>query len=344
MRKKLIPVLLAVTLLTANVYAADSPPMQAEESAVITVTDITPQEQEKFTGSLPDILPVDVQIKDENGDKLLIKTFEVASGITPQELVEENLTRGGVEYTLREILKETLQSGTESRSESKTVTVSADSDKTADILPLLPESLDYNEDGYTGKLMLDADSITTEVESTKAYSYTVNDTRSYTGLVRNDPALIEKTVRKNGLTLSLCNIKWSGGSENDPSPIYSATAYYAGKASGQTADGYTATASYSGEVTKTTPGDIRFKLIYEPIQPPVLPEIPQDFDWSGIVTVVFIALGIAGIGAAIYFALRFLRARKKNTGFDMGMTEAKPKRRKPHALGYLKRDGGMNDA
>jgi len=345
MRKKLIPILLAVIMLTATAYAAEAPPpVQADESAVVTVTDITPQEKNNFTGTLPEILPLDVQLKDEGGSTLLVKTFEVPPDTAPQELVEENLARGGVEYTLREILKETLQSGTDSRAESKTVTVSADSDKTQDILPLLSESLDYNEDGYTGKLSLDADSIKTEVESTKAYSYTVSDTRSYTGLARNDPALIDKTVLKNGLTLSLCNIKWSGGSENDPSPIYSATAYYAGKASGQTADGYLVTASYSGEVSKTTPGDIRYRIIYEPIQPPVLPEIPKDFDWSIIMPVVLTVIGTASLAAAVFFALRFLRARKKDTGFDTGMAELKPKRRKPHALGYLKRDGGQNDA
>jgi len=85
----------------------------------------------------------------------------------------------------------------------------------------------------------------------------VTDTREYPGLVRNDPYLIPKTVQKSGVTLELCDVNWSPGSDYDPSPAsYTATASYKGSASGSRPSGYTATATYTGEVVKIVPGNI----------------------------------------------------------------------------------------
>ena len=350
MRKKLIPIFMAVMMLTVSVHAAESSEaIRGEDGATITVTDITPYISNfdgaiPADGTLPDILPLDVQIKTEDGINLLVKTYEVPPDTDLNLLIEQRPERGGVEYTLREVLKQTMPSGSDGREASQTVSVSAPSDKREDILPLLPESLEYDADGYAGLLLLDEGSISTEVESTKGYTYTVSDTKEYYGLDRNDPYLVPKTMEKNGISYSLADIKWSGGNENSPSSIYTATALYTGKATGQTADGYLITASYTGQVQKEVPGNVLYTIIYEPIMAPV---IPDDFDWGKVTPIVFIVIGIGGLAVLAVFLVRWLRSRKKsNSGYGLPEyePEARPARRKPHALGYMKRDGGIDNA
>lgn len=354
-KSKLIPVLAAIILLTGNVYAAEpadglrSPDSVQTEDAAITITDITPQEN-AYDGTLPDFLPLDVQVRDEDGVKLLVKTYEVSPDILPQQLIESGLTRNGVGYILREVLRQTLPGSVENREASQSVTVASESDKREDILPLLPEILDFSENGYTGTLTLVADSITTEVESTSGYTYTLNDTKEYYGLERNDPYYIPKTTIKNGVTLSLTDVKWTpaGGNENLVAPTFTATAYYTGKASGSKADGYLVTARYSGPVEKAVPGNILYSIVYEAVPVPI---IPSSFDWGQTGLIALLVVGSAGIvvlGVFIFRKVGKLPRLTKRTagGFDeyQSGSEARPVRRKPHALGYMKRDGGTQDA
>jgi len=348
--------LAVIILLTGNVYAAESADglrspdsVQAEDGVAITITDITPQIS-NFDGTLSDYLPLDVQTKTEDGVKLLVKTYEVPPDVTPQALIEQGLTRNGVEYTLREVLRQTLPGSTENRETSQAVTVTSESDKREDILPLLPESLEYAENGYTGQLTLVSDSITTEVESTSGYTYTIKDTKEYYGLERNDPYYIPKTTQKNGVTLSLADVQWSpaGGNENLVAPTYTATAVYTGKASGSKADGYLVTARYSGNVSRLTDGNILYSIIYEAVPVPI---IPESFDTGEAGLIAFLVIGGAGIvvlGVFIFRKIGKLPRRTKRTagGFDgyQSGPEVRPERRKPHALGYMKRDGGTQDA
>jgi len=334
MTKTLIVLLLSFILLVCGAYATEPE---------IIVTDVTGQTQN--AGALSGILPQDVEIRTEAGIDLLVKTFEVPPDTDPSALTEQNLERGGVEYILREITKRTLPAVTDSETVSQSVSISAPSNKQKEFLPLLPEHIKYDLDGYTGRLTLDESSITTEVESTKAYSYTVRETKEYHGLTRNDPYLVPKTLEKNGRSYNLADILWSGGSENSPSSIYTATAIYTGKATGQAPDGYIVTAQYTGEVTNETPGNVVYSVIYEPIPVPVIPdiEIPDNIDW-GILT--GIALFIVGGGAlaalVVYLFQKLFRRVKKPVRYTLpdNEPEARPARRKPHALGYMKRDGG----
>jgi len=168
MIKRLSPMLLAVLLLCTTVYAAEPELSQTELPEGITVTDIT-EHTTAAEYTPPQFYPTDIQTKTEDGVKLLLKTFEVGADISPSALIEANLTQNGVEYELRDITRQTSPDGQERKTVSQSVTVESDSDKTKDILPLLPKSMDYSESGYTGQLLLDEASISTEVESTEGY-------------------------------------------------------------------------------------------------------------------------------------------------------------------------------
>lgn len=273
-------------------------------AAEITVTDIT----DVYASNGTRYFPVEISAMNDDGVKLLCKTFEVEPDVSPYELEEKNLVQNGTKYVLRDILQKQIPDGRQTKTVSQTVTVDSDSNKTDDILGLLQSTLTYSENGFTGELALDETSINTEATGTSSYHYAVTDTRTYSGLVRNDPALVTKTVQKNGVTLSLCDVKWSPGSDYDPNPAsYTATATYKGSANGSKPDGFTATAVYSGEVMKTTPGNVIYTLVYAAEPEPVV--LPEKLD----LTLLWMCLGalliISIAGAGIYFII--LKAKRR---------------------------------
>lgn len=183
---------------------------------------------------------------------------------------------------------------------------------------------------------MDESSIDTEVESTEGYRYAVTDMREYPGLIRNDPYLIPKTVQKSGVTLTLCDVSWSPGSDYDPSPAsYSATAYYKGSANGSRPSGYTAAATYSGEVVKPVLGNVMYTLVYSAIPVPILPE---SFNWTPVLLSLAGVVLAGGIGTAIVFLLR--RHRESAVpAYAEGVEDVPKKRmRKPTMLSELEDD------
>lgn len=147
MIKRLFPMLLTVLMLTTTAFAAESDLPEG-----VTITDIT-ERQSETDYALPQFYPTDIQQKTEDGVKLLLKTFEVGADVSPTELIEADLMQNGVEYELRDILRNTAPDTQEKKTVSQSVTVESDSDKEKDIVALMPESVDYAENGFTGQLL-----------------------------------------------------------------------------------------------------------------------------------------------------------------------------------------------
>jgi len=291
-----------------------------------------------------EITPTDIQIRHELGVDLLVKTFDVPPYIDPEQFVRQELERGGVEYILREIFVQSQTSSASARQAVQMLTISADSDSRAEILALLPDRVEYNSGGYEGWLYLD--DFTTEVESTRAYTRTVSEVREFHGLARNDPYLIPKSIQVGGVTFALTDIQWRAGSPNERNPMFSAFATYTGRVGGQTPDGFPVTARFAGNVSRETPGNIVYTVIYEPVPPEVIVyDEPGGFALGGAVRGALIVVVGAGLGVAVFllrkrlpFKLRRKAKRDKHRAPEHEAV-ARPARRKPHALGYMKRDG-----
>ena len=281
-------------------------------SASISITDITPreeQEDETKSSFQTGYYPIAIETAEDAGVRLLVKTFLVPEGTDPQALVEESLTRRGITYQVSDILLRELEGDSQTKPVTKTVTTPAETDDTEELLTLLSPTLEYGEDGYAGTLFLDPSSISAKAADTTSYSYTLKDTREYTGLDRNDPYYIPKSAEKNGVTLTLADVRWtpmaSAGDNSEVPSLYKATAVYTGTAWGSKADGYLVTASYTGEATKTEEGQKMVSIVYE--------ETPGaclfgSFPWQA----VLLALTGAGAITGGVFGVRRLIAKGKD--------------------------------
>jgi hypothetical protein len=164
-------------------------------------------------------------------------------------------------------------------------------------LARLSPIMEYNRDGYSGQLTLIANAIVTEAANQSNYSYTVNDVREYTGLERNDPYLIPKSVSKDGVTLQLVDVGWN----QERNGGYTATASYQGTAYATSVSGYISTATYIGEVSKSVLDSVTYAVVYEGS---IIP--PPPFDFSPYILI--------GAGAAVLLvAALILLGRRDNT-------------------------------
>ena len=281
--------------------------------ASISITDITPreeQEDETESSFQTGYYPIAIETAEDAGVRLLVKTFLVPEGTDPQALVEESLTRRGITYQVSDILLRELEGDSQTKPVNKAVTIPAETDDTEELLTLVSPTLEYGEDSYAGTLSLDPSSISAKAADTTSYSYTLKDTREYTGLDRNDPYYIPKSAEKNGVTLTLADVQWipmaSAGDNSEVPSLYKATAVYTGTAWGSKADGYLVTASYTGEATKTEEGQKMVSIVYE--------EIPAaslfgSFPWQAVLLVL---TGAGAITGGV-FGVRRLIAKGKDT-------------------------------
>ena len=300
---------LTAALLTA-VMMTTAPVVQAAESPEVSIIDITEDMLPEPSG---DYLPTKIWVEEEDGTRLLKKTFVVNAGVSPSELMEGSISRRGISYQYLEMVKEELPGSTETKTVSQKETISTGSKDQAAIAAQAEQTIPYEQDGFKGELVLDTAGITAEESGRQSYSYTINDSREYTGLASNDPYLIPKEVTKNGVTLAINDIQWTPtGVKPDGSgqpASYNATVTYSGKGWGSKVTGYTATLPYSGEVTKDIPGQVQYTLVYEEIPPEPVQEEPAG------VSPLLISGGIA-LAAATGIAGWNLQALKRRKEVD----------------------------
>ncbi len=281
-------------ILLSTVMIISAPVTYAEDSLEpeVSILDITEDTYQSFHD---EYIPTNVWMEKEEDFRLLKKTFLVEPDISPSELIEQNVMRHGVTYQFLEMYKTELPGSTETKTVSQKETIATGSKDQNTIAAQAEQTVSYEQDGFSGTLTLDTAGITTEESGRQSYSYTINDSREYTGLASNDPYLVPKEVNKNGATLSLQDIQWTPtGVKPDGSGLpasYTATASYSGKGWGSKVTGYTATLPYSGEVTKEIPGKVQYTLVYEEIP-------PEPVEEKNTVSPLLVSGGIALVAAA----------------------------------------------
>lgn len=212
-------------------------------------------------------VPVSQTEANINGRQVLTKVFEVSPDTDPESLKEYGLVIGGYEYTLSSFTKETTTKE-DSKSVSKEHTIALKSsnknDAYLEALKTFSQTIDFDEEGYTGELNLIAATI--EVSETGRSTQKASDvqTRKYT-LDYNDDSLVPGSITVNGKTYNRMSVSWADGAYGADGVMpenYVATARYGRSWTYSSVDGYQATATYSGTASLSDSTMVRYTVEY----------------------------------------------------------------------------------
>lgn len=263
----------------------------------------------------------------EDGTELR-KMYDLGPEDDPAGIPRSDFEQDGFHYTLVDVLKQELPEQ-ESRQHTETVTLESKSKDMESVLALLPPEKEFvTEDGLSGTLSLQLETVNVEVAGYGSSTREVSATRTYPNLANQDTANIPKTIEEDGRILTLQDINWQ--TDNTASvggyalgERYTAVATYTGSATSSYVKGYTVTADYTGTVSRIALNKTRYVAIFEgtPIHPIVTEEAgansaPLDFNWA----VVLIPIGlVALVGAAVGGALVLKRRREASGEEDSGL-------------------------
>ena len=136
------------------------------------------------------------------------------------------------------------------------------------ILSLLPQEKEVTtEEGFTGTLTLDLDSIKTEAAGYGSSTQPVTATRTYPNLANQDLNHLPKSITEGGRTLTLQDVQWQtdntyNADDYEIGDRFTAVCTYGGSKTVSYVTGYTTTANYSGEVYRTGVTVIRYTVIF----------------------------------------------------------------------------------
>ena len=152
--------------------------------------------------------PSQVSYSMENGIFEVRKIYEMPVDQEPSTQAKQGFEQDGYSFTLTDMLRQEMPEH-QFRAHTETVTVSSKSKDLTAILPLLADTkVVTTEDGFTGTLKLNTDSIKVEPAGYKNNSWTVSATRTYPNLSDMDLEFIPKTTTENGRTLLFEDVQW----------------------------------------------------------------------------------------------------------------------------------------
>lgn len=264
--------------------------------------------------------PTSITRSEDGGE--IRKIYDLSPTDDPAGVPRSDFEQDGFRYTLTDLLKQELPEY-EERQHTETVSLESKSKDMASVLALLPQEREFiTDDGLTGTLTLQLDTVQVEVAGYGSSTKEVQATRSYPNLAGQDTQYIPKTIEDNGRTLTLQSIDWQ--TDNTASTDgyalgdrFTAVATYTGSATSSYVKGYTVTADYTGTVSRIALNKTRYVAIFEgtaivPVEPAVeLPDVleaPKQFNWA----YVLVPLGVvAAAGGGVGIAL-FLKRRRES--------------------------------
>lgn len=268
-----------------------------------------------FAAEIPAVCYPSAVTRSEDGSEIR-KLYDLAPTDDPVGIPRSDFEQDGFRYTLVDLLKQELPEY-EERQHTETVSLESKNKDMASVLALLPQEREFvTDDGLTGTLTLQLDTVKVEVSGYGSSTREVSATRSYPNLVGQDTQYIPKTIEDGGRTLTLQNIDWQ--TDNTASTDgyalgdrFTAVATYTGSATSSYVKGYTVTADYTGTVSRIALNKTRYVAIFEGtavepiVETPDINAAPTQFNW----VYVLVPLGIVavvggGIGGAVFLKHR----------------------------------------
>jgi len=224
------------------------------------------------------LFPVQVEETDLSGSRRIVRVYELTEYEDPANIRSESFERDGFYFELSEITRNRLER-LSVKNHVEVITIESASQNLSDILAYLDDSIQFeSEDGYSGMLVLDLSSVTTEIAGHNRQSYTVREYRSFPNLSSPDISLIPRTITARGHTLTLADVRWEGGNSDAIdferiASTFTANAVYTGTGSRSVVSGYVTTAEFRGEVARINEGDNTFTVTF--IGRPLYVEEPE---------------------------------------------------------------------
>lgn len=249
-----------------------------------------------------EIYPIEVILSEENGQKRITKIYDLPKNISPETLPKEAFEQNGYRYVFLDMtIKENIHEDTKPYQD--TLTFDSWTNDFNDVFAMTPKQKEVTtDDGYSGVLELDTNSIRTESAgySSRSKRYTV--TRSYPNLSAADTTYIPKTITENGQTMQLVDIKWQSDNVaqldgHEMTNRYTAVASYSGTKTTRSSKGYIVTASYNGIVSKVSNETTHYEVMY------LGSRIKQTIDWQYPIMAVIVIFLLSLIATLIYWLI-----------------------------------------
>lgn len=207
------------------------------------------------------LIPTDSTQAIVNGEMVLVETYEVPTSLDPNNLIKDGFELRGFFFELDSIVKEDCD---DLQEKDVTMEFSAPvgSGDLSDNLGQLPETLEYEKDGWTGTLYPVLSSVNIEVTDRATRSKTNSTTKTFNLGEFNDPTAIPATY--NGMPRTSYEITPSGYIEGSSIPSgYTATATYSSKSYYTVATAWTMKATYAGVASYDDLTKFRYTLTYK---------------------------------------------------------------------------------
>ena len=271
---------------------------------------------------------ISVPIFADDESQTIEKVYIISSESAADSIPTEPFTEDGIEYVFEEFrFADNISELT--RRHTETVSLETNTTNAEKVIALFePTKTVTTDDGFSGLLEFDYTTLKIETAGYASCKVDVTEERSYPNLASADTSLVPKTIDKNGVTLTLTDIKWSStaGATVDGIAVdtrYTAAATYTGTDTKTYISAYTASADYVGELTKTVRDSVTCTAVFvenpkfmelivpETTSPPSL-EFPvtekKDYANAAIAAVSIAgAATLAGGGYVLYRVIRHIR-------------------------------------
>lgn len=197
------------------------------------------------------------------------KTIPIENTSEYKNNIEKEITINDIKYQLKDIKEEENRVTLTKEKEQKDQKITQINDKYK-ILNLFETKIQIEEDGYTGVLELQNDSLDLKINDSYVEQYKVTLSKEYNNVSENELNDVPKTIEENGTTYYLTNPVWNISQTQkidgqDIPTSYNGIMNYEGIKERRIIKNYIATVSYKGILEKEKTESITYHLTYEEI-------------------------------------------------------------------------------
>ena len=243
-----------------------------------------------------------------------LKTYEVSETVALEEAeqykqnIEKEITIDNAKYELQDI-SEHENKNIESKEKEQTKEKIVYTNNKYDVLNMFESKIEMTEDGMSGTLELQNDSLDIKVNDSYKEQYKVSLTEKYENVPTNELNDVPKTIKENGITYYLINPIWKVSKvekvEGQDIPVaYNGEMQYEGIKERTIVNSYLATVNYEGTLEKENVDSITFKITYK--------EIPQEIEEEESKNYIPVAVATAGTGIVVVSGILLWRKKNKN--------------------------------